>query len=334
MLIHTIAAQRRRVPVISGTTYPGETLTALGGSGSYQWTKDGASISGATSATYVLGVNDIGGAIRCVRNGVTSSNAITVWHPRDESGVNGVYLANFGLLDASAVAATDGVAVATWQDQSGLGYHATQSTAGNRPLAQLNEVSGNATVQFDGSSDLLSLSGAALDNFRNKSWGYIFAAASDTNRTSGDTFHTIYAASISGATNARLGLFTRNNLAAQFSAISRRLDADTLVNTASASAAGYYVLAAEALFATGNLKLRLDGSQTGTVAYPSGAGNSSDTGSRAASIGNLATGLVSRFPGHIAGVITAAPSAQLTDSARSRIERYLGLLVGKNIALV
>ena len=258
MLIHTIAAQRRRVPVISGTTYPGETLTALGGSGAYQWTRGGVSISGATAATYEQGVNDIGTVVRCVRGGVASS-PLTVWHPRDESGVNGVYLANFGLLDASAAAATDGVAVATWQDQSGLGYHAEQATAGNRPLAQLNEISGNATVQFDGSSDLLSLPGAAFDNFRNKSWGYIFAAVSDTARAGGTSAHVVFAANTAGTGASRGVLLTRTSSTQTFGVAARRLDANTLTSTSDSSADGYFVLAAELLYSAGNINLRKDG---------------------------------------------------------------------------
>lgn len=66
-------------PVISGTATEGQTLTSTQGTWSpagtsyaYQWKRDGANISGATSTTYVLVTADVGALITCT---VTATNA-------------------------------------------------------------------------------------------------------------------------------------------------------------------------------------------------------------------------------------------------------------------
>lgn len=86
-------------PTISGSATAGSVLTSTTGtwnsqnngtlSYTYQWTKDGTNISGATSSTYTTLVGDVGGVIRCRVRGTNdggfdsaqdkvSSNSITV----------------------------------------------------------------------------------------------------------------------------------------------------------------------------------------------------------------------------------------------------------------
>jgi hypothetical protein len=83
-------------PTISGSSTQGQTLTsttgtwntndAFLGTYTYQWTRAGSNISGATSSTYATVVADIGNAIACKVTStndrgtttVTSSNSITV----------------------------------------------------------------------------------------------------------------------------------------------------------------------------------------------------------------------------------------------------------------
>jgi hypothetical protein len=80
-------------PTVSGTGVVGDTLTSTTGtwtgtptSYTYQWTRDGTNISGATASTHVVVSGDIGTALRCKVAGVNatgsgtptaSSNAIT-----------------------------------------------------------------------------------------------------------------------------------------------------------------------------------------------------------------------------------------------------------------
>jgi hypothetical protein len=83
-------------PSVSGSTTQGQTLTcttgtwniedAFLGAYSYQWTRAGSNISGATSSTYSTAVGDVGNAIACKVTStndrgtttVTSSNSISV----------------------------------------------------------------------------------------------------------------------------------------------------------------------------------------------------------------------------------------------------------------
>jgi PKD repeat protein len=60
-------------------------------------------------------------------------------------------------LDAGAIQGlADGAAVASWADRSGVGNHATQSTASKRPVYRTNQVAGRPAVVFDASDDGMS----------------------------------------------------------------------------------------------------------------------------------------------------------------------------------
>ncbi len=61
--------------VIRGTAQVGQTLTASGGSGGYQWYHEGSAISGATSSTYTLQGSDQGDLISVLSGGVFSALA-------------------------------------------------------------------------------------------------------------------------------------------------------------------------------------------------------------------------------------------------------------------
>ncbi len=61
-------------------------------------------------------------------------------------------------LNASQITGlSDGAAVGTWSDQSGLGNDATQGTAGYKPLYKTNIINGKPIVRFDGSDDWLDM---------------------------------------------------------------------------------------------------------------------------------------------------------------------------------
>jgi hypothetical protein len=94
LTILPLAPTNTGTPVVSGTPVVGNTLLATSGTwtGSptfaYQWQRDGADISGATSTTYVLVEADVDTSVRCVvtatnGGGSTSaaSNALTVSAP-------------------------------------------------------------------------------------------------------------------------------------------------------------------------------------------------------------------------------------------------------------
>ncbi len=94
-----------------------------------------------------------------------------VWtaRPRSSSGpVAGMSL----WLDATTLALSDSDPVATWADQSGNGYDASQATASFRPLYKAAIQNGLPVVRFDGTDDILR---AALTLAQPLTWFIVWA---------------------------------------------------------------------------------------------------------------------------------------------------------------
>ena len=70
----------------------------------------------------------------------------------DASYANSLYDATSG----GSLVEADG-SVARWEDRSGNGRHATQSTTGSRPLRKASMQGGRDVLRFDGSDDFLSI---------------------------------------------------------------------------------------------------------------------------------------------------------------------------------
>lgn len=144
-------------PVVSGTNAVGDTLTVSsgGGSGTYQWYSNGSIVSGQTASTYVVRHQDIGLPVTCREDGVVS-NAITVWHPDDETGYYADFRADLGTLTTGGGAATNGQPVETWRDQSGNSRHLAALATTNAPLLNTSGTGGRPTyLDFDGANDYL-----------------------------------------------------------------------------------------------------------------------------------------------------------------------------------
>ncbi len=97
------------------------------------------------------------------------------------TGMAAWWEANSGVLDGSGNPCTDGVAVATWQDQSGNGWNAIQATSGNRPILKTAILNSLPVVRFVGATPqflLHSYSRGAGDST-------IFAVAKRSVTTSG-----------------------------------------------------------------------------------------------------------------------------------------------------
>ena len=56
-------------------------------------------------------------------------------------------------LDANNILGSDGSPVSSWNDKSGWGNNATQTTPVNQPTLQTVELNGQSTVRFDGIAD-------------------------------------------------------------------------------------------------------------------------------------------------------------------------------------
>jgi hypothetical protein len=69
----------------------------------------------------------------------------------------------FTATTGGSLVAADG-AVARWEDKSGNGRHATQSTDGNRPLRKTVIQNGLGVLRFDGSNDFVTCSIGSIRN--------------------------------------------------------------------------------------------------------------------------------------------------------------------------
>jgi hypothetical protein len=320
-LLHSIAAQRRRVPTISGTAFPGETLTSTSAG---QWTADGVPISGETGATYVVGLDKIGAVIRC-----GGSNPLTIWHPNTIPNVIAAFLSNFNVLNSVSpdVPATDGQSVRNWVDVVN-GYQYGQTAGVSQPIFDTD----TPRLNFDGSNDQLTQMDDAIRNFsRNVNNAQVYAIVRDTNRAGGTSLHPIIGANTSSS--VALFLLTQSNLSG-WACSGRRVNGETFKSVAAASSDGWHVIGGEHLYSAGTLNLRVDGSQAATTSFTA-SGASDSTSLAATRIGS--DGLVTPlnfFPGDIAGVVFTRGSTALTATQRSQIERYLGLFGGLNIPLV
>ena len=86
------------------------------------------------------------------------------------SSISGLQLwldATKGLFDATSggnPVTTDGATIARWEDQSGSGYHVTQSTSANRPVLKTGIRNSKNAIRFDGSNDGLVSANIADNN--------------------------------------------------------------------------------------------------------------------------------------------------------------------------
>jgi len=101
--------------------------------------------------------------------------------PSDISGLQLWLDATTGLFDATSGGSevtTDGSSVARWEDQSGNGRHATQTTSNNRPVLKTAVKNSKNVIRFDGSNDSFETASFSLPTSRTT-----FAALSSTNNS-------------------------------------------------------------------------------------------------------------------------------------------------------
>lgn len=93
--------------------------------------------------------------------------AAAAFAPTDIAGLKAWFKADGTLYQDSArttLAAADADPVGSWSDGSGQNNHASQATAGSRPLLKLGILNGRPVIRFDGANDRLQTAafGAAL----------------------------------------------------------------------------------------------------------------------------------------------------------------------------
>jgi hypothetical protein len=336
-------------PSVTGFAYPQETLTSSIGtwlgypapSFTYQWFVNSISRVGATASTFQPLLTDIGLSIFCrvtatnsAGSSTSNSNTVTCWHPNQIASVARFWSARSNVLNSVSpdVAATNDQTVRRWTDVIS-GATADQTVGSDQPIYRATGQSSGPSLQFDGTNDRMTLSGTTLDVFRNVGTGYIFVGFRDTNRTGGTNSHVPIEFRDGTNTKSRLTIVTRSGASDfRFSAVSVRVDNGTdTIAYGSTSDDNYNVLTAEALYSSGVLNLRRNGSQDGTANFPA-SGNTSNTASSNATICNISNLSGFYAPGHITSIICA--NQLLSATNRSRIERYIGLMGGLNIPLV
>jgi hypothetical protein len=222
-------------------------------------------------------------------------------------------------LQADSLGLSDGTAVSSWTDISGNGFNAAQATGGQQPVFKTAIRNGKPIVRFDGTDDVLGLSGSALGIFNNIGGGTVFVVCSDTNNAAGAAGHYSVVFS-SGTTGNRIVLLTKETVS-QISSKGKRLDADANIFSTATYSAGFHVLTANADWSGNSNQLFVDGVGATATAY-SGGGNTSATNSVFAGVGaNTAVG-ANAFPGDIAEVLVF--NRVLTATERNQVHGYLG----------
>lgn len=109
-------------------------------------------------------------------------------------------------FDASQLTGlSDGDGVSSWTDLSGNGYHATQSTTDYKPLYKTNIQNGLPVVRFDGSNDVLGISGSASTlKFLHSTDSTIFAVAKFGTSSNPDALYTLLGSCAS--TGGKIGI--------------------------------------------------------------------------------------------------------------------------------
>jgi hypothetical protein len=141
-------------------------------------------IDGVTNATtganltHTYTILDEDGLGSTGSGGVGDASSIVAWYQGD-AGTN--------QTSGGSAADTDGQTVGEWLDQSGNGYHLTQSTAGDRPTYRTgaNGINSQPVLEFDGAGDLLENLSADAD-INGASGVSVFMVVRNNDATSND----------------------------------------------------------------------------------------------------------------------------------------------------
>lgn len=295
---------------LQGTAFPGKMLTYPHAG---QWYVDDEPVPGESGKFYVVGIRDIGKAIRC-----GASLPARVWHPRDIPQVRAAWVGTHGIYhDSSNTPAVHGDTVYRWTDIVN-GITAEQSTGVSQPIYKIE--SGIRYLEFDGDNDWLVHN--ALNVFRNVKMLGCVSSASGTGASSNSG---IFQTSRSGAfAYALQSSSSFKNVACRFfsGGVLRELsNADPV--------AGWSVVDGLVNGVTGEMYLNRDGAQ---IAYSS-AGPRGTTQDTSAEFRFIGVRDAVPFKGGIASMIPFAGEALPTELNLNRLRQYAGLLAGRNLGL-
>jgi hypothetical protein len=221
-------------------------------------------------------------------------------------------------LDATRIAQADSTSVATWADQSGNGYDATQGGSAARPTYIASGLNGLPVVRFDGTDDVMSLGASALGMIRNVAGATVFVVVKYPSNNLTNNLLFISISSVSGSN--RLNLLQTS--IPKYQVAGRRLDAESSQNATSNqnAASNFIIQTAYADFSNTLLQQFINGALDGQKTDFQTAGNTSDTDSNLINIGASGNN-TNRLNGDIAEIIVY--NRALNTSELAQVHRYL-----------
>lgn len=187
------------------------------------------------------------------------------------------------VFDARYIDQSDNTAVSTWSDRSRNGWDATQTSASLQPTFQTAEFGGNGVVRFDGSNDILSVSGA-VGLLNNVAGATLMAVAKYVSGGPSGFGNSIFFSNNASVSRARMS----GGSASNYDVGGRRLDADSFatINGSTFSASRILIHVGVFDYSNSDLFLFLDGTQEASNTSFQTAGNTSATNSGSVSLGN------------------------------------------------
>jgi hypothetical protein len=225
---------------------------------------------------------------------------------------------------ADDISGADLSSVSSWPSAISGEPAAIQNTSNNQPKLRVgvSALNGHNTVEFDGSNDMLALTGSALDVARNKSNLIVFIVYKLPGSAVANT-RSLFTLSTGTTTGARAGILQNSSNVHQISG--RRLDTDSFGSASSASGSTtgeLAVLTGIWRWSTSDVFLFKNGTQVASSLSFQTTGTTSNTASLTGFIGANAAGTAEWFSGQIAEIL-AYDSADLDGSLRANVHTYL-----------
>jgi hypothetical protein len=206
---------------------------------------------------------------------------------------------------ADDISGANGSAVASWPESSGNSLPAAvQGTAGSQPTLVTNAANGHKGVNFDGINDYLSLSGSALDVFRNRAAATVFVIYGYPSAVTGSRTFMSFSSGTS-STSSRVVMIQREPTTGNMSTGGRRLDADggVFVTSGTTTAPEVGVMTSRFVWSSSDLYLYKNGTLSASNTNFQTTGSTSNTASLAAVIGANSAASAEFFAGRILEIL-------------------------------
>lgn len=203
-----------------------------------------------------------------------------------------------------------------WNDLSGNGFHATQTTSTDRPIFNPIIANGRPALVFDGINDMLNLTGEGLNLMRNRDYGYLVAVFKHENLNDGVTAGAV---SFTRGTSNTERFSIKKDSSNLYATSVRPIDLSILETFYKNPVQnGITMLISEAEFSNGVVSLFLDRETKDSSLFSGGV--TSNTASINVNIG----GINNSFPwrGIICAVAIIAPPNPLSDKEIIEIKQW------------